>query len=74
LEDPRPVAAAALIPGFDFGYRERIEPEPGLMLIFPSWNVHMVHPFHGDGERISIAFNILVGDVTVLNPTAPAAA
>ena len=74
LEDPRPAAASALIPGFDFGYRERIEPEPGLMMIFPSWNVHMVHPFHGDGERISIAFNIILHDFTLLTPNAQAGA
>jgi uncharacterized protein (TIGR02466 family) len=35
-----------------------IEPTPGLMLVFPSWLSHMVHPFSGDGERISISFNI----------------
>ena len=28
------------------------------MLVFPSWHQHMVHPFFGTGERISIAFNI----------------
>jgi uncharacterized protein (TIGR02466 family) len=72
LEDPRPAASAALIPGFDFGYRERIDPVPGLMVIFPSWQLHMVHPFFGDGERISIAFNLALHDFTLLTPTGPA--
>jgi hypothetical protein len=74
FEDPRPAAAAALIPGFDFGYRERIDPEPGLMLVFPSWQGHMVHPFHGDGEQISIAFNLTLHDFRLLTPTVPAGA
>jgi hypothetical protein len=30
------------------------------MLLFPSWLQHTVHPFAGDGERISIAFNVLI--------------
>ncbi len=36
-----------------------VKPLPGIMVMFPGWLVHQVHPFHGDGERISIAFNIL---------------
>jgi uncharacterized protein (TIGR02466 family) len=35
-----------------------ITPKPGLMVMFPSWLNHQVHPFFGEGERISIAFNI----------------
>ncbi len=37
-----------------------IEPVPGLMLVFPSWLKHMVHPYFGKGERISVAFNVTV--------------
>jgi uncharacterized protein (TIGR02466 family) len=29
----------------------------GQLVIFPSWLMHQVTPFHGDGERITIAFN-----------------
>ena len=36
-----------------------VKPIPGIMVLFPGWLVHQVHPFHGTGERISIAFNIL---------------
>lgn len=31
--------------------------DPGLMIMFPSWLKHMVHPHKGAGARISIAFN-----------------
>ena len=37
-----------------------IEPVPGLMIVFPSWLKHMVHPYFGKGERISVAFNVSV--------------
>jgi predicted 2-oxoglutarate/Fe(II)-dependent dioxygenase YbiX len=31
--------------------------EPGQLVIFPSWVLHEVKPFEGEGERITIAFN-----------------
>jgi uncharacterized protein (TIGR02466 family) len=31
--------------------------EPGQLVLFPSWVLHDVKPFEGDGERITIAFN-----------------
>ncbi len=58
--DPRNVAAAAEVPGFTFGDPFFFDPEPGMMLLFPSWLYHWVMPFHGTGERISIAFNALL--------------
>src|ERR1700751_2083744 len=39
-----------------FGGRYWVEPLPGLMVMFPSWLKHMVHPFSGSGERISVSF------------------
>ena len=39
-----------------------IRPKPGLMVIFPAWAEHWVHPFHGDGNRISIAINVTLND------------
>ncbi len=73
LVDPRPAAAAALIPGFEFGYRERIEPVPGLMLVFPSWQVHLVYPFYGEGEMVSIGFNLVLHDFALMpgGPSGP---
>ncbi|WP_292999833.1 putative 2OG-Fe(II) oxygenase [Nevskia sp.] len=31
--------------------------QPGQLVLFPSWLVHQVTPFAGDGERITVAFN-----------------
>jgi uncharacterized protein (TIGR02466 family) len=31
--------------------------EPGQLVLFPSWILHDVKPFEGDGERITVAFN-----------------
>ena len=31
--------------------------EPGQLVLFPSWVLHEVKPFIGEGERITIAFN-----------------
>ncbi len=36
-----------------------IEPEPGLMLLFPSYFYHRTVPFQGEGQRVSIAFDIM---------------
>jgi uncharacterized protein (TIGR02466 family) len=35
-----------------------IRPEPGLMVLFPSFVAHAVHVQKGSGTRISIAFNV----------------
>jgi uncharacterized protein (TIGR02466 family) len=31
--------------------------EAGQLVLFPSWLLHEVKPFHGEGERITVAFN-----------------
>ncbi len=58
LRDPRPAATFARMPGFRCGQPITIGPQPGMMLAFPSWIEHWVHPFHGEGNRISIALNV----------------
>ena len=40
--------------------RYQVNPKPGLMIMFPSWLEHYVHPYHGDSKRITIAFNVRV--------------
>ena len=35
----------------------QITPTPGLMLMFPSYLLHTVYPFIGEGERRCVAFN-----------------
>ena len=47
-------------PGNLHGRKEIIRPEPGLLMIFPAWLNHYVNAYHGDGERISIAWNMTV--------------
>ncbi len=58
LRDPRPGAAHGRAPGFTFGRPLTVAPQPGMVLAFPSWIEHWVHPFRGTGERISIAVNV----------------
>ena len=42
------------------GSTERIRPQAGRLVMFPSWVFHQVRSYHGDAERISIAFNLAV--------------
>lgn len=58
LVDPRVGIDMIHLDGTFMGGRTLIDPIPGLMIMFPSWLQHFVHPFYGEGERISIAFNI----------------
>jgi uncharacterized protein (TIGR02466 family) len=39
----------------------RLQPRSGTIVMFPSWLTHSVEPWDGEGERISIAFNIMIG-------------
>jgi uncharacterized protein (TIGR02466 family) len=55
--DPRPQVEMAGSPGRPFGAPIRVKPEPGLIVVFPSWLHHFVHPYTGERPRISIAFN-----------------
>lgn len=57
LIDPRPFAEMTFTPGEPYGQRVLIRPQPGLLVLFPSFLYHLVNPYHGDGERISVAFN-----------------
>jgi len=58
--DPRLSIDSGPLPGQPFGGQLRLVPEPGMMLMFPGWLTHWVHPFQGTGERISLAFNVTV--------------
>jgi uncharacterized protein (TIGR02466 family) len=45
-----------------FGYGTRnITFEAGQLVLFPSWLLHDVKPYQGDGERITVAFNCWFG-------------
>lgn len=58
--DPRAGVEIARTPGDPYGTPVRIVPEPGLLVIFPSWLYHWVHPYQGQSPRIAISFNAAV--------------
>jgi uncharacterized protein (TIGR02466 family) len=68
MQDPRGVAPAMYAPTLGFavpggqsaGASELIRPKAGQMVLFPSWLLHAVRPYHGERERISVAFNFSV--------------
>ena len=64
LRDPRPAATFGRLPGFTCGQPLLIRPQPGMLMVFPSWIEHCVHPFYGAGHRISIALNIKLEDAS----------
>lgn len=60
LHDPRGAINMVRLQGSNLERRLIIDPVPGLLIGFPSWLKHSVHPFRGDGPRISIACNARV--------------
>ena len=58
FQDPRNAVEMIGVPGAPFAGKLTFDPEPGLMLVFPSWLSHYVHPYRGEGLRVSIAFNV----------------
>jgi uncharacterized protein (TIGR02466 family) len=59
--DPRTAALMVVHPYNPFKGSNRITliPEPGMMIVFPSFLYHSVDPYLGQSPRISIAFNLL---------------
>jgi len=55
--DPRAGVEAVTAPGDPYGEPFRIQPEDGLLVIFPSWLYHWVHPYAGRTPRIAVSFN-----------------
>jgi len=51
---------ARLSGGFASGVRS-LRMEAGQLVLFPSWVLHDVKPFEGDGERVTVAFNCWFG-------------
>ena len=63
LHDPRMPALRMYAPMLRFkdaGPEQiaRIRPKNGTVVMFPSWLLHSVEPWEGEGDRVSIAFNI----------------
>jgi len=50
-------AATANLQGAYAYHIRNLSMEPGQLVIFPSWVMHDVKPFEGEGERITVAFN-----------------
>jgi len=57
FHDPRPGAGMINHEKLSLSNRYYVNPDPGLMILFPSFLEHYVHPFFGKGERISVALN-----------------
>jgi uncharacterized protein (TIGR02466 family) len=60
LLDPRPGASLAYSEKTGLYGRFLLSPVAGQVIVFPSWLQHQVHPYFGEAERISIAFNVMV--------------
>jgi uncharacterized protein (TIGR02466 family) len=59
--DPRAGIEAVSAPGDPYGEPLRVVPESGLLVIFPSWLYHWVHPYAGQTPRIAVSFNATLG-------------
>ena len=59
--DPRAGVEAVTAPGDPYGEPVRVRPEEGLLVVFPSWLFHWVHPYTGQTPRIAVSFNASLG-------------
>lgn len=57
FSDPRAGASMVSSSYLDFGASYQYTPEAGMLLMFPAYLSHWVHPFTGEGKRITISFN-----------------
>jgi uncharacterized protein (TIGR02466 family) len=55
--DPRERVEMFKLPDDPYGLTAEFAADAGLMLIWPSWLLHWVNPFYGEGVRVSVAFN-----------------
>ena len=69
--DPRAGVEAVTAPGDPYGEPFRVRPQPGLLVIFPSWLYHWVHPYTGQTPRIAISFNATQAPVTEVTAPRP---
>jgi uncharacterized protein (TIGR02466 family) len=61
--DPRGGAEAVTAPGDPYGAPLRVQPEAGLLVVFPSWLYHWVHPYAGQTTRIAVSFNATLAPI-----------
>ncbi len=69
--DPRAGVEAVTAPGDPYGEPFRVRPQAGLLVVFPSWLHHWVHPYSGQGPRIAISFNATAAPVAELKAPTP---
>jgi uncharacterized protein (TIGR02466 family) len=55
--DPRAGVVTVTALGDPYGEAFRVRPQAGLLVVFPSWLYHWVHPYAGQIPRIAISFN-----------------
>lgn len=63
--DPRCAVEMISLPGEPFREKYTVHPESGMLVLFPSWLYHYVHPYQGEDARISISFNAVVTNTNV---------
>jgi len=69
--DPRAGVEAVTAPGDPYGEPFRIRPQAGLLVIFPSWLYHWVHPYAGQTPRIAVSFNAAPAAPSEIKALAP---
>jgi uncharacterized protein (TIGR02466 family) len=69
--DPRAGVDAVTAPGDPYGELFRVRPQAGLLVTFPSWLHHWVHPYTGQTPRIAISFNAMPAVVAEVDAFAP---
>ena len=69
--DPRAGVEAVTAPGDPYGEPFRVRPQAGLLVVFPSWLYHWVHPYAGQTPRIAISFNATLAPVAEVEASTP---
>lgn len=68
--DPRPQAnMGAIASDGQIDPELRIDPVPGLILLWPSFLHHLVHPNLSDDLRVSVSFNVLLKNTSQYLPS-----
>jgi uncharacterized protein (TIGR02466 family) len=69
--DERAGVEAVTAPGDPYGEPFRVRPHAGLLVVFPSWLYHWVHPSAGQTPRMAISFNATPAPVAEVNAPTP---
>ena len=69
--DPRAGVEAITAPGDPYGEPFRVRPQAGLLVVFPSWLYHWVHPYTGQTPRIAVSFNAALASIAEVSASTP---